>query len=378
MKRKNQDAPAKAYRFLIKPTDEQKVQFAKTFGCCRFIWNRMLADKKQYYNDTGETLYVTPATYKSIPDLDWLNEVDSLALANVQLNLETAYKRFFENKSGFPKFKKKHKSTESYTTNCVNGNITFANGLLKLPKLKEPVKVIQHRPIMDGGKLKSVTITKEPNGKYYASILFEYEAIRVDYSPNMECAVGLDMSMQELFVSSDGELGDYPHFFRKMQNRLAIEQRKLSHMKRGSNNYVKQQIKVAKLHAKVKHQRENFLHHVSKSLAERYDIVCIEDLDMRAMSQCLNLGKSVMDNGWGMFVNMLAYKLKERGKLLIKIDKWFPSSKTCSACGHKHDSLTLNDRIFICPQCGNTIDRDLQAAKNILKEGLRICEAGAL
>ena len=149
-------------------------------------------------------------------------------------------------------------------------------------------------------------------------------------------------------------------------------------MKRGSNNYVKQQIKVAKLHAKVKHQRENFLHHVSKSLAERYDIVCIEDLDMRAMSQCLNLGKSVMDNGWGMFVNMLAYKLKERGKLLIKIDKWFPSSKTCSACGHKHDSLTLNDRIFICPQCGNTIDRDLQAAKNILKEGLRICDAGAL
>ena len=231
---------------------------------------------------------------------------------------------------------------------------------------------------MDGGKLKSVTITKEPNGKYYASILFEYEAIRVDYSPNMECAVGLDMSMQELFVSSDGELGDYPHFFRKMQNRLAIEQLKLSHMKRGSNNYVKQQIKVAKLHAKVKHQRENFLHHVSKFLAERYDIVCIEDLDMRAMSQCLNLGKSVMDNGWGMFVNMLAYKLKERGKLLIKIDKWFPSSKTCSACGHKHDSLTLNDRIFICPQCGNTIDRDLQAAKNILKEGLRICEAGAL
>ena len=378
MKRKNQDAPIKAYRFCIQPTDEQKVQFAKTFGCCRFTWNRMLADKKQYYDDTGETLYVTPAAYKGIPDLNWLNEVDSLALANVQINLERAYKRFFENKGGFPKFKKKYKSTESYTTNNVNGNIALENNLLKLPKLKEPVKVIQHRPIMDGGKLKSVTITKEPNGKYYASILFEFEAIGIDYSPNKECAVGLDMSMQELFVSSDGELGDYPRFFRQMQDRLATEQRKLSHMKPRSNNYVKQQIKVAKLYAKVKHQRENFLHHKSKSMAERYDIVCIEDLDMRALSQSLNLGKSVMDNGWGMFVTMLAYKLKERGKLLVKIDKWFPSSKTCSACGHNHKSLTLNDRIFICPQCGNTIDRDLQAAKNILKEGLRICEAGAL
>lgn len=377
IKRKNANVDNKAYRFRIEPDAEQQVFFAKTFGCCRYVWNRMLADRKKYYEETGKTLKNTPAAYKKDPACPWLLEIDSLAFANVQLHLDGAYDSFFKGNSGLPKFKKKNISRESYTTNMVGDNIKLNGDMLKLPKLQTPVKVVMHRPIKQGGKIKSVTITKEPDGKYYASILFEYAKEEKPMQIDADKAVGLDMSMKELFVSSDGELGNCPHFYRLSEERLAKEQHKLSRMKYKSANYMRQQKKISALHAKTKHQRSDFLHKLSRDLVDRYDIICIEDLDMKAMSQALNFGKSVHDNGWGMFTRMLEYKLTEKGGTLVKIDKWFPSSKTCSQCGHKHDSLTLADRVYVCPKCGNIIDRDLQAAINIKREGLRIVQEKA-
>lgn len=372
MKRKNSNVTNKAYRFLIQPNDEQKIFFAKTFGCCRYIWNRMLSDRKTSYEATGITEKLNPAYYKNDPACTWLSEVDSLALANVQLALENAYSAFFKGKRGYPKFKKKYKCSNSYTTNAVNGNIKFSDDTLVLPKIKSSIKVVCHRTVKPGGKLKSVTVTLEPSGRYYASLLFEYPKEDMSYVPDTDKIVGLDMSMAELFISSDNEYGDYPRFYRQVQARIAKEQRKLSHMKHKSNNYVKQQKKIASLYAKTKHQRTDFLHKASRKLVNKYDFIFVEDLNMRAMAQTLNLGKSVCDNGWGMFVNMLDYKLKEKGGMLIKIDRWFPSSKLCSCCGNVNSNLTLKDRTYICPVCGNVINRDYQAALNIKEEGLRI------
>ncbi|MCL2517378.1 MAG: transposase, partial [Oscillospiraceae bacterium] len=316
----------KAYKFRIYPNTEQIVLLAKTFGCVRFIYNKMLGEKIEHYETTKEKLNTTPAQYKN--EFEFLKEVDSLALSNAQLHLDTAYKNFFRDKSvGFPKFKSKHKGHNSYTTNFVNGNISLSDGCLKLPKLGK-VKIKQHRLIPDDYVLKSVTVSKTPSGKYYASILYEYENNIA--TVEIYDAIGLDFSMSELYVSSDGVSADYPRYYRQSLDKLAREQRKLSHMTKGSNNRNKQRLKVARLHERIANQRKDFLHKQSRQITNAYDAVCVEDLNMKGMSQALNFGKSVSDNGWGMFVGMLSYKLFEQGKQLIKIDKWFPSSKTCS------------------------------------------------
>jgi putative transposase len=357
----------KSYKFRIYPNAEQVVLFAKTFGCVRFIYNRMLADKIAHYEATGKTLKTTPAQYKA--DFEWLKEVDSLALANAQLHLESAYRNFFRDKSvGFPNFKSKHKGHNSYTTNLVNGNIELVGGYLKLPKLGK-VKIKQHRDIPVDYRLKSVTINKAPSGKYFASILYEYEA--EIQAAQINHAVGLDFSMKELYVSSDGVTPEYPRFYRQAQAKLAKEQRKLSRRQKGGKNRQKQKIKVARRHEKVANQRLDFLHKQSRQITNAFDAVCVEDLNMKGMSQALNFGKSVSDNGWGMFTNMLSYKLAEQGKQLVKIDKWYPSSKTCSACGSIKDELALSERTYQC-ECGFVCDRDINAAINIRNEGLRM------
>ena len=357
----------KAFKFRLYPNSEQRVLFAKTFGCCRFIFNRMLEDKIAHYEETKKNLRPTPAQYKV--DFPWLYEVDSLALANVQLHLESAYKYFFRDKSiGFPKFKSKHRSRNSYTTNLVNGNITLAEGFLKLPKLGK-VKIRQHRQIPLGYKLKSVTVSLTPSGKYFAAVLYEYEANDKIVEPVN--VIGLDFSMPELYVDSIGGNPSYPHYYRGAQKKLAHEQRKLSRRKKGGKNREKQKRKVARLHEKVANQRKDFLHKQSRQIANAYDAVCIEDLNMKGMSQTLNFGKSVSDNGWGAFTQMLDYKLAEQGKRLVKVDKWFPSSKTCSACGALKDELLLSEREYRC-DCGFVCDRDMNAAINIKNEGLRL------
>lgn len=310
--------------------------FAKTFGCVRFVYNRMLADKIKHYEETKQKLNNTPAQYKK--EFDWLKEVDSLALANAQKNLQTAYNNFFRS-----------------------------------PKVGK-IKVKQHRNIPLDYKLKSVTVSQTPSGKYYASILFEYESQVQQIKP--KTFLGLDFSMPELYKDSNGNEPKYPHYYRQAEKRLKREQRKLSLMQKGSKNRDKQRIKVAELHEKVANQRKDFLHKQSRQIANAYDCVCIEDLDMKAMSQALNFGKSVSDNGWGMFVVFLKYKLEDMGKQLIKIDKFYASSQICSVCGYQNpETKNLSVRVWDCPQCGTHHDRDVNAAINIKNEGMRLVTA---
>lgn len=342
---------------------------AKTFGCVRFIYNQMLSDKIKYYEETKQKLNNTPAQYKK--EFEWLKEVDSLALANAQMNLQTAYNNFFRSpKVGFPKFKSKKISRKSYTTNCVNGNISIRNSYLKLPKIGL-VKLKQHRIIPSEYKLKSVTISQTSSGKYYASVLFEYE--NQVQKTELQNFLGLDFSMHELYKDSNGNEPAYPRYYRQAEKKLKREQRKLSLMQKGSKNCDKQRIKVAKMHERVSNQRRDFLHKQSRQIANAYDCACIENLDMKAMSQALNFGKSVSDNGWGMFVTFLQYKLEEMGKRLIRVDKFFASSQICSCCGYKNVATkNLAVRAWDCPECGAHHDRDVNAAINIRNEGMRI------
>ena len=356
------------YRFRIYPNKAQKELFARTFGCVRFVYNRMLAEKKEYYEKTGKTLQITPAKYK--PEFPWLKEVDSLALCNAQLHLQTAYKNFFRDASvGFPRFKSKKNPVKSYTTNCVNGNISLQNGKLKLPKAGL-VRIKQHRTINESGQLKGAAISQEADGRYYVSLLYCCEE-PIPKNQTVKTVLGLDFSMKELYVDSNGYHADYPRFFRKAQKKLAREQRRLSHCEKGSNRYKKQQKKVARIHTHIAHQRKDFLHKESRKITNFYDLVCIESLNMKEMSQDSRFGKSVHDNGWGMFTNYLSYKLERAGKKLIRIDPWYPSSKRCSCCGKIKKDLKLDDRIYDC-ECGNRMNRDENAAVNICREGLRM------
>lgn len=360
----------KAFRFRIYPNKKQEELLQKTFGCARFIYNKMLGEKIAYYELTGETLKTTPAKYKE--EYPFLKEVDSLALANAQLHLETAYKNFYQNpKIGFPKFKSKHKSAKAYTTNVVNGNIELIDGKLKLPKI-ENVRIKQHRPIPEGYKLKAVTISQEPSGKYYASLLYYYEGNENQVMISSDSKIlGIDYAMHGMAVFSDELEASNPGYMKMSIEKLAKEQRRLSRCQKGSKNYEKQKRKVALCHEKVKNQRKDYIHKLSRKICEEYMAVGVEDIDMKAMSQCLNFGKSVMDNSYGMFRDVLKYKLEEQGKKLVKVDRFYPSSKTCSSCGRVKESLELSERIYRC-ECGLVMDRDKNAAINIREEARRM------
>lgn len=359
-----------AYKMRIYPDNEQVIMFHKTFGCTRFIYNLMLSDKIKHYEETGQMLKNTPAQYKS--EYSFLKEVDSLALANVQLNLELSFRNHFRDSkhNGFPKFKSKKRSKKSYTTNNQDGTIYIENGYIRLPKIGK-VKIKQHRPIKENSIIKSATITETPNGEFYISVLVEYE--NQVQTQEIKKVIGLDYSMHELYVDSDGNTSKYPRYYRKSEERLAREQRKLSHMEYGSNNYEKQRVKVANLHMTVSNKRKDFLHKQSRMITNSYDAVCIEDLNMKSMSQTMNFGKSVTDNGWGMFVRMLEYKLESVGKKLIKINKFYPSSQTCSVCEYQNkDTKDLSIREWTCPECGTHHDRDKNAAENIKYAGMQM------
>ncbi|MDE5768165.1 MAG: transposase [Oscillospiraceae bacterium] len=362
----------KAYKFRIYPDAEQKVLFTKTFGCVRFIYNKMLEDKINHYQQTKQKLNNTPAQYKE--EFPWLREVDSLALSNTQMNLQKAYNNFFSNpKFGFPKFKSRRRSKNSYTTNNQNGSVRIENGYIRLPKI-EFVRIKQHREIPEGYKIKSVTISQSASGKYDASILFEYE--NQVQEQELHNFLGLDFSMHELYRDSNGNKPAYPRYYRQAEKKLKREQRKLSLMQKDSANRNKQRVKVAILHEKVSNQRRDFLHKLSRKLADTFDCICIENLNMQAMAQTLHFGKSVADNGWGMFTEFLQYKLEESGKKLVRVEKFFASSQTCSCCGYRNKAVKdLSVRTWDCPECGTHHDRDVNAAINIRNEGMRIASA---
>ena len=360
----------KAYKYRIYPSVLQEEMLAKTFGCVRFIYNKMLYDKIEYYKATGKMLINTPAQYKG--EFDFLKEVDSLSLSNAQLQLQTAYRNFFRDKSiGFPKFKSKKYSRQSYTTNLVNGNIRIEGGKIRLPKVGE-VRIKLHREIPEGYAIKSVTVSKESTGKYFVSVLTEYEAVESSKMLDKEKSLGLDYSSPCFYVDSNGNTCDMPHFYRDAEAKLAKEQRKLSKMIKGSNNYNKQRRTVALAYEKVRNCRNDFQHKESKRLSATYDYICVEDIDYKAMAQELHLAKATNDNAFGQFRTYLAYKLQDQDKMLITIDKWYPSSKTCRHCGYVNNQLTISDREWTCPVCGSIIERDINAAINIKNEGLRM------
>lgn len=272
----------KAIKYRIYPNEEQKELLAKTFGCCRKIYNLMLFTKMQHYKETKQNISVTPAMYKDI--FPYLKEVDSLALANEQLHLQTAYNNFFRDKRiGFPKYKSKHKDKNSYTTNNVNNNIEIMQNSIKLPKIGK-VKARIHRNAPDGYKLKSVTISMERDGSYFASVMYEYE-FHVKPVEYIATHIGLDYSSGSLYVDSNGNSADVPHFYRKSEKKLAKLQRELSKKQNGSNNKDKARRKVAKLSRHVANQRKDFLHKKSNEITNQYDLIAVETLNIKAISQ---------------------------------------------------------------------------------------------
>ena len=297
------------------------------------------------------------------------------ALDYAKIHLETAYNNFFKNNKGFPRFKSKKRSKKSYTTcpaNMTTHSVRIEGNKLKLPKLGF-VKIKLTRKIPDDWKLKHVTISQSASGKYYASICYEYEnqVSQIDPSKVYKCnSIGLDYSMPSLYVDSNGMGANYPKYYRKMEKKLAREQRKLSHIVKGSHNREKQRVKIAKIYEKISNQRLDFLHKLSTLLADNYDLICVEDIDLQDMSKSLHFGKSIHDNGFGMFRNMLTYKLHDRGKEIVKIGKFYPSSQICNVCNYRnHDVKDLAIREWYCPKCGTLHDRDVNAAINILNEG---------
>mgnify|MGYP003318740022 CR=1 FL=1 len=361
----------RAYQFRIYPNASQKEFFAKCFGCVRFFYNRALDEKIQYYKEYGKTIRITPAKYKQ--DFEFLKEVDSLALANAQLDLEQGYKNFFRNNARFPKYKSK-KNEQSYTTNNQGGNVKFTSNdkYITIPKCK-CIRVRKHRNFI--GTIKSVTIRKTCDEKYYISLLVEEDAsFAFEQSKN---SIGIDLGIKDIAVDSNGKKYENPKFLDKSLAKLQYEERKLSHMQKGSKNRNKQRIKLAKIHRHITNQRKDFFHKLSYKLVKENQLIAVENLKVKDMEQNKNISRSIFGAGWSKFIEMLEYKSKWYGRTFIKVDTYFPSSQICSCCGYQNPKIkNLSIRSWTCPSCGNKHDRDVNAAKNILLEAIRILKAG--
>ena len=369
----------RTYRFRIYPNPSQKELIEKTLGCSRQVYNDFLSMCIESYEVDHNRIVSKYDLIKLLPEykntFPYLKEVDSIALQQTVIHLYDAYMNFFRHNATFPKFKKK-KNDYGYTTMNINNSIRFIEDDIQIPKLGR-VRVIRHRPLPESFKYSMVSVSRI--GKYYyVSLLGEEES--VDYvsfikeSLNPNNSIGLDFSLSHLFVDSNGSHLDMPTYYQGSLTKLAKEQRKLSHMKKDSSHYKKQLLRVKNLHEHIANQRKDFLHKASRKLANAYDYVFVENLDLKEMSERrdkLKLGISIFDLGYGTFLNYLSYKLKWLNKKLIKVDRYFPSSQLCSACNYRKSDLTLNQRHWVCPECGKKHNRDLNAAINIKKEGIR-------
>lgn len=368
----------KAYKFRIYPNKEQEILIAKTIGCSRFVFNHFLGMWNDTYKETGKGLTYN-ACSAQLPqlkiELEWLKEVDSTAIQSALKNLADAYKRFFKKQNDKPRFKSKKNNVQSYTTKHTNGNIAIVDNKIKLPKLGF-VKFAKSREI--DGRIMNATVRRNSSGKYFVSILTEVEIQPLEKA---DSAIGIDLGITDFAILSDGHKIDNNKFTSKMEKKLKREQRKLS--KRAliaknkgihlldAKNYQKQKRKVARLHERVINQRDDFLNKLSTEIIKNHDIICIEDWNTKGMLRNHKLAKSISDVSWSAFVSKLEYKATWYGKTIVKVSRWFPSSQICSDCGHHDGKKSLEIRDWTCPICHANHDRDINASKNILAEGLR-------
>ncbi len=355
----------KAYKYRIYPNASQKEYFSRVFGCVRFFYNKSLSDICEIYKSTGKNENITPARYKK--DYPFLKDVDSLALCNAQLARNAAFKLFYKKQNGFPKYKSK-RNDQSYTTNN-QGSVKFSSNdrYISIPKCPR-IRIKKHRDFI--GKIKSITVSKTTDEKYYISLLVEENTECIKLLDN---AIGLDLGIKDLIVDSNGNKYKNHKYLTKSQNKLSKEQRKLSLMKKGSSNRNKQRIKVARIHKKIENQRNDYLHKLSRNIINESQIICIEDLKVKNMTRYHKLARSISDASWSKFVSMLIYKANWYGNVIVKVPTNYPSSQLCSYCNYQNPlTKDLRVRKWTCPNCGMIHDRDINASKNILRKGVEI------
>ena len=365
----------RAYRYRFYPTSEQAHNLASTFGCCRFVYNCGLSTSKVSYWKLGvkmshNTLSQAMTALKKEEGTAWLSEVSSVPLQQALRHLKSAFVNFFEGRAQYPVFKKKHGvQSATYTDNA----FMLRGQVLTLAKQSEPLDIVWSRPLPDGCKPSSVTITKDKAGRYFVSILLEEEIAPL---PKTDKSIGIDLGLKAFLITSDGESIVNPKYYGRSEKKLAKAQRRLAKKKKGSKNRAKARQKVTKLHARIADTRRDFQHQVSTRLVRENQTICLETLNVKGMQKNHCLAKSISDVGWSEFVRQLEYKARWYGRTIIKIDRWYPSSKTCSACQHILEELTLDVREWICPNCGTCHDRDINAAQNIKAVGLTVLACG--
>lgn len=361
----------RGYKYRLYPNKDQRELIAKTFGCCRFVYNQALDRRKTLYENEGKSLSRIDCNNWCNRELkvqyEWLREVDKFALTNSLFDLYNAYKRFFGEHKGYPKFKSKHSNRQSYKTNYSHNNIVvdFDNNFIKLPKLGK-VKAVVHRSC--DGIIKNATISCTPSGKYYVSICADCSI--PEYNAAMGI-IGIDLGLKDLCVDSNGQKLASPNF-KNLHDRLKHKQHSLSRKTKGSNNYKKQKVKLARLHEKITNIRKDSLHKLSRSLVDENQIIVTESLNVNGMLNNHRLARSISDASWYELTRQIEYKSRWYWRKYIKIDTFYASSQTCSNCGHKEPKVkNLAVRTWTCPKCCTIHDRDVNAAINILKEGLR-------
>ncbi|MEG4271590.1 MULTISPECIES: RNA-guided endonuclease TnpB family protein [unclassified Microcoleus] len=361
----------KAYKYRIYPTSEQETLLAKSFGCARWFWNYALNLCQETYKNTGKGLsraYIQGLLPPLKKEYEWLKEPYSQCLQVVALNLSTAYKNFFDKRAMLPKFKSKHgRQSIGYPQ-----NVKFDGDYINLPKIGL-VFCRRHRDFE--GDIKTVTVSRNPDGKHFISVLIDDGKEKPELVP-ADKAIGIDVGLTHFAIASDGSKFGNPKHFIKRQRNLKRKQQKLYRKKKGSQNRKKARLVVAKVHSKIARCREDFIQKLSRKIVNENQVIAVENLNIKGMVKNHNLASSISDVGWGMFCTMLKYKSESEGKQYVEIDRWFPSSKTCHVCLNRVDNLTLDVRAWSCQRCGTHHDRDVNAAINIRNEALRILALG--
>ena len=366
----------KAFKFRLLPTKEQEVLLAKHFGCVRFIYNHFLSEKQKHFLENKTTPNFNQCAgnlvaKKKEEGYEWLKEVNSQVLISTLMNLETAYGNFFRKKSKFPKFKSKKNKNSFQIPQHVS---LKEKNVVQIPKFKEGLKFIKHRELK--GTIKSATISKNPTGKYYISFLCVVE--KPTKHKKTGKSIGIDLGLKDFIITSEGQRYCNPKFLKKYEVKLARKQRILSRKEKGSKGRDKARLSVAKVHEKITNSRNDMQHKVSSKLVRDYDLIAIEDLNVKGMVKNHCLAKAISDVAWSSFVTKLKYKAEWNGKEVIVIDRFYPSSKTCSCCDHIKESLSLDERTWTCSKCNTIHDRDVNASKNILRRALAIQSAGTV